>query len=274
MRVHAKQQLDDERQRRAQRLSTRSSWVELLSAIDGPSNSSVSSTRQVHPSNGAKPLIVGELQWKSSQVPIAPSGRFQLPIKLDACKGQLLYSFRTRTYDVTFGVQMIGADGTLIELLEPRRYESQKQHVQGHLRLAGPAMVLLVWDNSFSWVNAKHLAYHVELKQETPLTSEAEKTQLALDARLQRERELLQREGEYDGLETQMQTEAQTIELLRHQIEELQTQLTQREEAKDNILKEKKHVGEHIDDLCWELQGTGRTSNWCWGRECIDIVIS
>uniref|UniRef100_A0AAV1U0P9 GOLD domain-containing protein n=1 Tax=Peronospora matthiolae TaxID=2874970 RepID=A0AAV1U0P9_9STRA len=251
MRVHAKQQLEEERLLRDKRLRSRASWKQLLSTIDGPSSS-----RHVYNScsSSSESPIVDELQWKSSQVPIAASGNFQLPIKLDARKGQLLYSFRTRTYDVTFGVQMICADGSLIQLLEPRRYESQKQHVEGKLALTGPAMVLLLWDNSFSWVNTKQLAYHVELKQEILLVSEAEKTQMALQARLTRQQELLQRESEYDGLETQVQTEAQTIELLRHQIEELQTQLEQREEAKENIAREKHLVGEHVEDLCWELQ--------------------
>ncbi|KAG3019023.1 hypothetical protein PC121_g11965 [Phytophthora cactorum] len=254
-RVHAKLRQQEEKLLRDQRLSSRPAWIQLLAAIDGPSPNSSSS---LHVSSSDSPKhkspIVDELQWKSSQVPIAASGGFQLPIKLDARKGELHYSFSTRDYDVNFGVQMICADGSLIELLDTRRYESQKQQVEGHLRLTGPGMVLLLWDNSFSWVNTKQLAYHVELKQETLPVSEAEKTQLALKARLEREQKLLQAEGEYDGLETLVQTEAQTIEFLRHQIEELQLQLRQHEEEKEITNKKKDEVEEHIEELCWELQ--------------------
>ncbi|KAF1778797.1 GOLD domain [Phytophthora cactorum] len=254
-RVHAKLRQQEEKLLRDQRLSSRPAWIQLLAAIDGPSPNSSSS---LHVSSSDSPKykspIVDELQWKSSQVPIAASGGFQLPIKLDARKGELHYSFSTRDYDVNFGVQMICADGSLIELLDTRRYESQKQQVEGHLRLTGPGMVLLLWDNSFSWVNTKQLAYHVELKQETLPVSEAEKTQLALKARLEREQKLLQAEGEYDGLETLVQTEAQTIDFLRHQIEELQLQLRQHEEEKEITNKKKDEVEEHIEELCWELQ--------------------
>ncbi|ETL30091.1 hypothetical protein L917_16722, partial [Phytophthora nicotianae] len=255
-RVHAKLRQQEEKLLRDQRLSSRPAWIQLLAAIDGPSPNSSSS---LHVSSldspiKHKPPIVDELQWKSSQVPIAASGGFQLPIKLDARKGELHYSFSTRDYDVNFGVQMICADGSLIELLDTRRYESQKQKVEGQLSLTGPGMVLLLWDNSFSWVNTKQLAYHVELKQETLPVSDAEKTQLALKARLEREQKLLQSEGEYDRLETQMQTEAQTIDFLRHQIEELQLQLRQHEEERETINKKKEQVGEHIEELCWELQ--------------------
>ncbi|KAG7399445.1 hypothetical protein PHYBOEH_008817 [Phytophthora boehmeriae] len=251
-RVQAKQQQEEERLARDQRLSRRPSWLQLLASIDGPVAGSDS--RRLSSDKPTKAPIVDELQWKSSQVPIAASEGFQLPIKLDARKGELHYAFSTRDYDVNFGVQMICADGSLVELLEPRRYESQKQQVQGQLALTGPGMVLLLWDNSFSWVNTKQLAYHVELKQETLPVSDAEKTQLALKARLQREHKLLRSESEFDGLETQIQTEAQTIEFLRHQIDELQCQLRQHEEAKERVSKEKDKVGERIEELCWELQ--------------------
>ncbi|KAE9351962.1 hypothetical protein PF008_g5684 [Phytophthora fragariae] len=270
-RVHAKLQQQEAKLLRDQRLSSRPSWIQLLAAIDGPppssnsnSNSNPNTNNSLHLSSESPrmPPIVDELQWKSSQVPIAASGGFQLPIKLDARKGELLYAFSTRDYDVNFGVQMICADGSLIELLDTRRYESQKQQVQGQLRLSGPGMVLLLWDNSFSWVNSKQLAYHVELKQETLPVSDAEKTQLALKARLEREQKLLQREGEFDGLETQVQTQTQTIDLLRHQIEELQMQLRQHEEAKESVNKKKDQVGEQIEELCWELQAL----NW----RCLD----
>ncbi|RLN91715.1 hypothetical protein BBJ28_00005827, partial [Nothophytophthora sp. Chile5] len=163
------------------------------------------------------------------------------------------YAFSTRDYDVNFGVQMICADGTMIELMEARRYESQKHQVLGQLTLVGPGMVLLLWDNSFSWLNAKQLAYHVELKQETPPVSDVEKTQLALRARLERDQALLQRESEFDGLETQMQTEEQTLAFLQHQIEELQGQLRQHEQAKEDAATQKDRVGEQIEELCWEL---------------------
>ncbi|GMF65366.1 unnamed protein product [Phytophthora lilii] len=257
VRVQAKLQQQQEKLLRDQRLSARPAWVQLLAAIDGPP-AGASSLRVASSSGDSpkKPAIVDELQWKSSQVPIAASGGFQLPIKLDAPKGELHYTFSTRDYDVNFGVQMICADGSLVELLDTRRYESQKQQVQGQLSLVGPGMVLLLWDNSFSWVNAKQLAYHVELKQDTLPVSDVEKTQLALKARLEREHKLLRWEGEYDGLETQLQREAQTIDLLRHQIEELQMQLSQHEEAKETINKKKDQVGEHIEEICWELQGT------------------
>lgn len=255
-RVHTKLQLQEEQLLRDRRLSARTGWIQLLATIDGPP--SVISRSSQHAATGDspkhKPPIVDELQWKSSQVPIPASRGFQLPIKLDAKKGELHYSFSTKDYDVDFGVQMICADGSLTELLGTRRYESQKEQVKGQLDLKGPGLVLLMWDNSFSWVNTKRLAYHVELKQEALPVSDAAKTQLALSERLKREKKLVETTVECDQLNTQLQTEAQTIDLLRYQIEELQLQMRQHEEVREITQKKKEKVGDCMKDLCWELQ--------------------
>ncbi|KAI9920615.1 hypothetical protein PsorP6_000242 [Peronosclerospora sorghi] len=241
MRAQTKRHQEEVKALRNKRLTSRESWIQLLSAIDGPT----SSVNSFNNDSQTNPLIINELQWKSSQ----------LPIKVDAQKGQLLYSFSTKDYDIDFGIQMVCADGNLIELLAARRYESQKKQVQGELDLTGPGMVLLLWNNSFSWVHTKHLAYHVELKQETLPVFDAEKTQLALKARLERERKMLQFEVDYNRQETQLQTELQTIEFMRHQIEELQAQLKQHEDARENLIKKQDQLKDDIEDLCWELQG-------------------
>ncbi|TDH72902.1 hypothetical protein CCR75_006671 [Bremia lactucae] len=263
-RVHAKLEQHEQRIQRINRLNSRPVWSKLLEDLDRPFTNKISSNVHVSSTESPKhkPLIVDELQWKSSQVPIAASGGFQLPIKLDAEKGELHYTFSTRNYDVNFGVQMICADGSLIELLSSQRYESQKQLVEGQLSLTGPGMALLLWDNSFSWLNTKQLAYHVELKQEALSLSEAEKTQLASQARLERERKLEQTEAVYDGLETQLQTENQTINFLHYQIKELQLQLKQHEEERELINEKRLVVEDQIEELCWEL----RALSW----RCLD----
>ncbi|CEG35795.1 fyve and coiled-coil domain-containing protein 1 [Plasmopara halstedii] len=272
-RVRSTLQLREEKLERDRRLSSRPSWIQLLAALDGPFASSTSSS--LHVSNSAnfkhQPSIVDELQWKSLQVPIAASGGFQLPIKLDAQKGELHYSFSTKDYDVNFGVQMIDAYGSPIELLGTQRYESQKQQVKGKLSLTGPGLLLLLWDNSFSWVNAKRLAYHVELKQEALPVSDDEKTQLALKARFEREQKFVHTEGEYNFLETQLQTEAQTIDLLHHQIEELHLQLKKHEECREIFINEKKKVKNSLEDLYWEL----RALSWrCLDQATLHLIMS
>lgn len=151
---------------------------------------------------------------------------------------------------------MICADGTMIELVEPQRYESQKQHVTGQLELVGPGMVLLIWDNSFSWLNTKQLAYNIELLQETPEASEGRKIALAQRARYDRERALLAKDTELDRLQTTIQSQEQSIEFVKHQIEELQKQLSNGEQENVVLEKQKDGIEEQIDMLVWEIRGT------------------
>lgn len=150
---------------------------------------------------------------------------------------------------------MICADGTMIELVEPQRYESQKQAIRGRVELVGPGMVLLVWDNSFSWLNTKQLAYSVELTQETPEASEERKTALAQHARVERERALLAKDMELGRLQTTIAAQEQTIEFIKHQIEELKLKLAKSEDEKAALETLRDGVEEQIDTLVWEIDG-------------------
>lgn len=150
---------------------------------------------------------------------------------------------------------MICADGTMIELMETQRYESQKQQIKGQLDVVGPGMILLIWDNSFSWLNTKQLAYSIELKQETLLSSEAKKVELARHARLTRERAVWNKENELDTVQTSIQTYEQTILDIKRQIEELQQHLQEKEDTRVKIIQQQEQVEDQIDTLCWEIQG-------------------
>lgn len=150
---------------------------------------------------------------------------------------------------------MICADGTMIELLEPQRCESQKHAIRGQLELVGPGMVLLLWDNSFSWLNAKQLAYSIELVQETPEASAERKTALAQRVRHDRERALLANDTELARLETTIESQTQSIEFLKHQIDALTLQLYENEAAKDATVALRESVQEQRETLVWEIRG-------------------
>lgn len=93
-----KQREKDERMARERRLSARPEWRQLLRAIDGPLGLEKLSNHR-----GRSASVAHELQWKSSNVPVAAAGNFQLPVKLDAPRGELRYAFSTRDYDINFG---------------------------------------------------------------------------------------------------------------------------------------------------------------------------
>lgn len=150
---------------------------------------------------------------------------------------------------------MMCADGSMMEILELRRYESQKQQVEGKFELAGPGMVLLLWDNSFSWVNPKQLSYTVELHQDTPPETPAEKVELALSARLERQRRIIRAETNVDAIDATIRTQELGIEELRRQIKELEEKLEKTEAAKLAAAMARDRLDEAVDTLAWELNG-------------------
>lgn len=108
-RVAEKQRALDEFLARERRLNARPEWRQLLRAIDGPlpplsgAKTDVKTAPKTRPGRSVSMSIAHDLQWKSTNVPVAAAGAFQLPVKLDAPKGVLRYAFSTRDYDVNFG---------------------------------------------------------------------------------------------------------------------------------------------------------------------------
>lgn len=260
LRAQEKKQLQA-RIEREQALSERSEWKQLLASIDyrGDAHRRQSSE------------IVGSLQWKSSSVPIPASEVFQLPIKIDAPRAELQYDFSTLEFDICFGVEMVCGDGTMVEVMEMTRYESQKQAVVGRLELRGPGLVFLTWDNSFSWLNPKQLAYAVELRQETPHATIQKKAALALTARQERERLLMQREGELDVLEQSIAKEEARMDEIRRQIDELQAEFLQCEQAKASATTMRDKVELQVETLEWEIRALGFRS---FSEDTIVLVLS
>lgn len=105
-RVAEKQRALEEQRARERRLSARPEWRQLLRAIDGPPPAAPGTSadaKAARRTRAASVSIAHDLQWRSSNVPVAAAGAFQLPVKLDAPKGVLRYAFSTRDYDVNFG---------------------------------------------------------------------------------------------------------------------------------------------------------------------------
>ncbi|TMW66511.1 hypothetical protein Poli38472_004276 [Pythium oligandrum] len=259
-RVQEKQRATEEQQRRDAKLNARPEWQALLQRIDGDEGSR-NATENASPPKPKGLNLNEELQWKSTNVPIAASSVFPLHIKVDAASAVVHYEFSTRDFDINFAIQMIDINGTMLELLPSQRYESHKHTVTGQLNVTGPGLLLLVWDNSFSWLNTKQLAYTIELKQDVfsvggnggyGATPE-QRAGLARHERLKREKLRGRHETELSALEGTIETQGNQIDLIKHQLNELQKQLERAEQKREETIKEREHVEDAIDALSWEI---------------------
>lgn len=97
-----------------------------------------------------------KLKWEKEHV--SRSGVFELPFKLD--KDQTLtWEFKTKDYDISFGVFYRDANNKETAHIESTRVNSQTKTITGTLLVDKPGLYILRWDNSYSWTRGKDLLY-------------------------------------------------------------------------------------------------------------------
>jgi len=117
-----------------------------------------------------KPDSLGPLRWKSTSRSIKPGHTFQLPIHVQEAGSEILFEFHTDSYDIEFEVSFtpFGEKGQLLEdedivMLEKYRMNAHEEAVRNSLIVDSPGVVILTWDNAYSWVTGKTLSYSVKL---------------------------------------------------------------------------------------------------------------
>ncbi|XP_077539299.1 SEC14-like protein 2 [Haemaphysalis longicornis] len=92
--------------------------------------------------------------------------RWELPVQVSRSGEQLSWSFQTASGDLAFGLRYESPFGGSVAeyLIEPQRLSSCSLcPEQGRLVCEKPGNYVLEFDNSYSWVTAKTLAYIVEV---------------------------------------------------------------------------------------------------------------
>lgn len=105
-------------------------------------------------------------------------GRFELPLRVEEVGSRLRWSFQTAKGDLAFGVRFepfkVAAGGVAAgeQVLEMHRVPSCSlvpEH--GSLVCSRPGTYVLQFDNSYSWVTSKEVAYEVHVEQPPPPAS-------------------------------------------------------------------------------------------------------
>lgn len=103
------------------------------------------------------------LHYKSSSQPVKTTFEVRVPLNFPGAK--LKYSFGTENHDINFGIVFVSASGDQTVLLPQERVQSQKEPFTGTYEFS-PAggVVVLEWDNSYSWMRSKTLSYSITLE--------------------------------------------------------------------------------------------------------------
>ena len=91
----------------------------------------------------------------------------RLTIPVDLPGSIISFSFRTKNGDIAFGIKFVSDESEEEEsVIDLTRVRSDLETVGGKFEVPRAGVLYFLWDNSFSWLTAKDLAYNVELHQE------------------------------------------------------------------------------------------------------------
>jgi len=138
-----------------------------------------------------------EATYRCSKVPVQYA--LELPIPVLAKGSTVRYAFSTDLNDINFGIYIRNEqppsseqtelpqedDSAEQELLATERVESNLEPITGSFMVvSAPCVVLLCWDNHYSWFKSKSLSYSVTVKppsEAQTMASRKQRINIALD---------------------------------------------------------------------------------------------
>ena len=243
MKLNSSENNSDEEETISIREEAEQQWSELLLQLDQEER--------------VEPRI---LVWKTTNVPVAAAGTFYLPIQVDVEQAKLFYQFHTKMYDICFAISRTMTNGTERYLLEPTRFDSHLEAVTGSLLIEGPCLLQLSWDNEYSWINSKDLAYSVELHTNldaAKVESTHSKEWRILQAMNDRIEAVYQGGQSVRNLSNTVDSLSCTISDVEHRIEMMQQECQAAKEKRETIILEQRRLKDQIQIWEWEIKALG-----------------
>eukprot|EP01041_Mallomonas_annulata_P001091 gene1091-2122_t len=185
-------------------------------------------------------------RWHTTGSSVYTNLKLSVPVEVPG--SVVSFSFDTKAGDIAFGITFVSEeDGEEESVVDLTRVRSDLETIAGSFEVPREGVVNILWDNSFSWLTAKDLAYNVELQQEAAVIS-------ADSARVTAAKDLLKKINE-DNIKckqrceqekTNIQTLSTEIPILEKQIEQLQLALKQK---KNDLSDSKVYVENAIDRI-------------------------
>mmetsp|Transcript_32235 Transcript_32235/g.42509 ORF Transcript_32235/g.42509 Transcript_32235/m.42509 type:complete len:289 (+) Transcript_32235:46-912(+) len=199
------------------------------------------------------------LTWKCTNMPIKTE--FRLPIPVDIAGSIIEYQFQTLEYDIAFSVELetLNDDGERESnvISEPERYDSHIEPFVQQVQMDQPGTLILVWNNSYSWMREKQLSYSVSLQVPSLIGIDKAKCDRALTY-FNECIEMLGSETEMKDQLVASKSELSTeLSDLKIQIEQLTRTLAAKTTDLEEVMKEETLCAQKIE-LC-KLKLTGFT---------------
>ena len=197
------------------------------------------------------------LTYKTTNVPISASGTFELPIQVDFEQATLSYQFHTKEYDICFAISRKD-DNLETYILEPTRFDAHVEAIVGSYLITGPTLLYLIWDNEYSWLNSKNLAYSVELRNTSQIRRPVPSmSRCFLKAMADRIQAVEQGRKSLKDLSNVVDSLNCDVSDLQHQIDMLQEEIHKKQAHKTKVQTERENLEKQITIWSWEIQTLG-----------------
>ena len=103
--------------------------------------------------------------FRTNGTNVVISEEWVLPVPVANAHTLVSFTFQTTGGDISFSMVFIGLNGEEEVLIAPRRLQSDTEPVNEALRLEAAGTLILLWDNSYSWLHKKELSYSLQIEQ-------------------------------------------------------------------------------------------------------------
>lgn len=182
--------------------------------------------------------VTDVFQWHTTGCLVHTELKLTVPV--DVPGSVVSFNFETKFGDIAFGVTFVAQEDKDTEsVVDLARIRSDLEIIDGSFEVPRVGVVNFLWDNSFSWLTAKSLAYNVVLQQGVAIVS-ADKN------RITSAKEIVHKIREDDEKSKQRyDEEIQNIEQITDELPVLEQQLSKLQSLvnqKKSELKESKDI--------------------------------
>jgi hypothetical protein len=95
--------------------------------------------------------------WQKYHVP--RSGVFEIEQDIQVARTTICWEFKTKGYDIEFGLKYKDADGTTVDEIPIERFDSHTRIINGAFLVEKTGIYILYWSNYYSYLRGKDLGY-------------------------------------------------------------------------------------------------------------------
>ena len=103
--------------------------------------------------------------FRTNGTNVVISEEWVLPVPVANPHTLVSFTFQAANGDISFSMVFIGLNGEEEILIPPSRLQSDEQPVHDSVTLEAPGTLILLWDNSYSWLHKKELSYSLQIEQ-------------------------------------------------------------------------------------------------------------